>query len=117
MINVRVIELVFCNSDINLQIELSSEQLDLLHKLCEESNPYETGGIVIGRYSDNGVTAFIFEITNSPDDSIREMTSFKRGINGLQKRLDKLWKDNLYYLGEWHYHPNSLPIPSHSDIE
>ena len=70
MINVRVIELVFCNSDINLQIELSSEQLDLLHKLCEESNPYETGGIVIGRYSDNGVTAFIFEITNSPDDSI-----------------------------------------------
>ena len=42
----RVIELVFCNSDINLQIELSSEQLDLLHKLCEESNPYETGGIV-----------------------------------------------------------------------
>lgn len=117
MINVRVIELVFCNSDINLQIELSSEQLDLLHKLCEESNPYETGGTVIGRYSDNGVTAFIFEITNSPDDSIREMTSFKRGINGLQKRLDKLWKDNLYYLGEWHYHPNSLPIPSHSDIE
>lgn len=113
----RVIELVFYNSDTNLQIELSNEQLDLLHKLCEESNPYETGGIIIGKYSDDGLTAHISEISNSPVDSVKKKALFKRGIKGLQKRLDTLWKDGYYYLGEWHYHPNSLPNPSGSDIK
>ena len=112
-----VIELVFFNSDTNLKIELSIEQLDLLHKLCEKSNPYETGGIIIGRYSDDGLTAYVSEITNPPDDSIKKMTSFKRGVNGLQKKLDSLWKDNLYYLGEWHYHPNASSYPSEYDIK
>ena len=82
-----MIRLIFYNSDINLKIELPIEQLDLLHSLCDESNPYETDGIIIGRYSDDGLTAFISEITNSPDDSIKKMTSFKRGINGLKKSL------------------------------
>ena len=35
----------------------------------------------------------------------------------MQIKLDTLWKDNQYYLGEWHYHPNSSPTPSRSDIE
>ncbi len=117
MIDASVIRLIFYNSDINLKIELPIEQLDLLHSLCDESNPYETGGIIIGRYSDDGLTAFISEITNSPDDSIKKMTSFKRGINGLKKKLDTLWKDDLYYLGEWHYHPNSSSTPSEYDIK
>lgn len=112
----RVIELVFYNSDTNLKIELPIEQLELLHSLCDESNPYETGGIIIGKYSDDGSTALISEIINAPDDSIKKKTYFKRGINGLQKKLDSIWGKS-YYLGEWHYHPNSSPAPSRSDIE
>lgn len=109
--------MVFYNSDTNLKIVVPLEQLSLLHKLCEESNPYETGGIIIGRYSDDGSVAFVSEMTNSPNDSIKKMTSFKRGIHGLQKKLDMLWDKSYYYLGEWHYHPNSSPTPSRSDIE
>lgn len=112
-----MIKLVFINSDTNLKIELPIEQLNILHCLCDESNPYETGGIIIGRYSDDGLTAHISEIINSPDDSVKKKAFFKRGINGLQKRLDTLWKDSYYYLGEWHFHPNSSPTPSSSDIE
>ncbi len=87
-----------------------------MHNLCDISNPYETGGIIIGRYSDDGLTALITEITDAPDDSIYDLTSFIRGINGLQKKLDTLWRDRLYYLGEWHYHPNVSARPSITDI-
>lgn len=112
-----VIRLIFYNSDTNLKIELPLEQLDLMHSLCDESNPYETGGIIIGRYSDDGLTAHISEITNSPDDSIKRRSSFKRGIQGLQKKLNMLWGNRYYYLGEWHYHPNSSSFPSEHDIK
>ncbi|MBE6847568.1 MAG: hypothetical protein E7503_05505 [Ruminococcus sp.] len=115
--NARVIELTLINSDANLKIELPIAQLNILHYLCDESNPYETGGIIIGKYSDDGLTAHISEISNSPADSVKKKAFFKRGIKGLQKRLDTLWKDNYYYLGEWHYHPNSMPTPSSSDIK
>lgn len=117
MINASVINMVFFNSDTHLKIELPIEQLNIMHNLCDKSNPYETGGILIGSYSDDSLTAHISEVTNSPNDSVKKKVLFKRGINGLQKKLDTLWKDSQYYLGEWHYHPNSLPTPSHSDIE
>ena len=113
----RVIELVFYNSDTNLKIVVPLEQLSLLHKLCEESNPYETGGIIIGRYSDDGSVAFVSEMTNSPNDSIKKTTAFKRGIVELQKKLDMLWDKSYYYIGEWHYHPNSSSFPSEYDIK
>lgn len=112
-----MINLVLINSDTNLKIELPIEQLNILHCLCDKSNPYETGGIIIGRYSDDGLTAQISEVTNSPADSIKKKAFFKRGVRGLQKKLDMLWKDSYYYLGEWHYHPNSSSTPSHSDID
>ena len=109
--------MVFFNSDTHLKIELPIKQLNIMHNLCDKSNPYETGGILIGSYSGDNFTAHISEITNSPDDSVKKKTQFKRGINGLQIKLDTLWKDNQYYLGEWYYHPNSSPTPSRSDIE
>lgn len=112
-----VIDLLFINTETNLKINLPDDQINILHLFCDESNPYETGGILIGKYSDDSLTAHISEISNSPNDSVKKKTIFKRGVKGLQKRLDALWKDSYYYLGEWHYHPNSLPTPSSSDIK
>lgn len=37
---------------------------------------------------------------------------FFRGIKGLNKLLEKKWKQKKeYYLGEWHLHPGRLPSP------
>ena len=79
--------MVFFNSDTHLKIELPIEQLNIMHNLCDKSNPYETGGILIGSYSDDNFTAHISEITNSPDDSVKKRSLFKRGTNGLQIML------------------------------
>ena len=52
-----MIELILINSDTNLKIELPIEQLNILHYLCDESNPYETGGIIIGGSLKTGTRA------------------------------------------------------------
>jgi hypothetical protein len=42
---------------------------------------------------------------------------FFRGVAGLQKLLDRLWRsDESHYLGEWHYHPASDTTPSNQDL-
>lgn len=82
---------------------------------CAQSNPFETGGILIGNYSLDKVMANVLKITLSPKSSKLSKFSFHRGIFGLKKTLDLAWNDGQYYLGEWHYHPNSLPSPSNMD--
>ena len=32
------------------------------------------------------------------------------------EKLNDAWVQGCYYLGEWHYHPNSLPTPSLTDL-
>ena len=50
--------MVFFNSDTHLKIELPIEQLNIMHNLCDKSNPYETGGILIGSYSDDNLMLY-----------------------------------------------------------
>ncbi len=46
----------------------------------------------------------------------RSFSLFRRGVDGLQRLLDRLWTgDRTYYLGEWHFHPAGAPSPSGID--
>ena len=112
-----MINLMLINYETNMRINLPKDHLNKMLHICNKSNPYETGGIIIGRYSDDNLTANITEISTPTDDSVKQKFAFKRGIMGLQKKLNMLWEKNYYYLGEWHYHPNSSPIPSKADFK
>jgi integrative and conjugative element protein (TIGR02256 family) len=84
---------------------------------CKKSVNKETGGIIAGYYSVNLNTANITYASPQPIDSLQGFCWFKRGVNGLKKRMDNMWYNkNEYYLGEWHYHPNSKPDASKVDI-
>lgn len=82
---------------------------------CDKANPYETGGILIGNYSDDQTTANIIQITSVPKKSKHFKYNFYRSSKGLKEVLDLLWDKGQYYLGEWHYHPNSSAEPSNVD--
>ena len=43
---------------------------------------------------------------------------FERGKIGLKEKLTELYneKTRLIYVGEWHSHPDGLPIPSGTDF-
>ncbi|ELY2492081.1 Mov34/MPN/PAD-1 family protein [Cronobacter sakazakii] len=76
----------------------------------------ETGGILIGSYSEDSSTARIVEATTRPVDSLAGRTTFQRGVRGLRPLLHARWKTGLYYVGEWHFHPGGSPEPSGDDF-
>lgn len=85
---------------------------------CKKAANKETGGILIGYYTDDLTTAVVTESTPPPKDSKSDYTWFYRGIDGLKRLLIRRWKEprRCYYLGEWHYHPAKKVKPSHDDI-
>jgi integrative and conjugative element protein (TIGR02256 family) len=87
--------------------------------LCLVSVGNETGGILIGYYNRQRDCAIVTGCSEPPEDSKRGMNFFHRGIQGLQKWINKLWKleQRRYYLGEWHFHPFSNPSPSSTDTK
>jgi integrative and conjugative element protein (TIGR02256 family) len=92
---------------------------DKLFSACRASYPLETGGVLIGRYNRSRDLAQILSVTQPPRDSRRGRTWFERGTAGLARALERLWSrpgtSRLYYLGEWHSHPDAAPTPSRTD--
>ncbi|EHK7195921.1 TPA: hypothetical protein JZ896_002664 [Escherichia coli] len=97
-------------------VNLSSSSLQQVIEECIKAGMNETGGILIGSYSEDGSTAFIVEATARPADSIARRTTFQRGIKGLKPLLDSRWKTGKYYIGEWHFHPGGSSEPSADDF-
>lgn len=97
-------------------VSLSSSSLQQVIEECIKAGMNETGGILIGSYSEDGSTAFIVEATARPVDSIARRTTFQRGVKGLKSLLDSRWKAGKYYVGEWHFHPGGASEPSSDDF-
>jgi integrative and conjugative element protein (TIGR02256 family) len=98
-------------------VSLSESTIKSMLSWCKKASGMETGGIILGRYSDDLKRAEISRVLGPASDSSSGRTWFIRGIRGLNRLLRMLWtlrKD--YYLGEWHYHPNASPRPSLIDI-
>jgi proteasome lid subunit RPN8/RPN11 len=76
----------------------------------------ETGGVLIGRYSSDLVSAWVEKATAAPSDSEAGPTWFIRGRFGLDRLLRLSWPAGSHYLGEWHSHPAYHPSPSSDDL-
>lgn len=96
-----------------LTVPISGMEVILGH--CIGSEDRETGGIIIGYYSRGHDMAVVTRVSGPPEDSIQKKTWFSRGVHGLQRLLNALWASGEFYLGEWHYHPSSEPVPSGID--
>jgi len=99
---------------------LSMEETFLLEALkkCSDSNLHETGGILVGYYTHAHDCAIVTELSGPPEDSVRKHGLLIRGTRGLQSWIIRLWNEKKhYYLGEWHFHPGGVPVPSQDDIE
>lgn len=99
-----------------LRATLPAKVLDEMLEMCRAAGKRETGGILIGRHSEDRSTAVILETTGRPKDSLFSWATFSRGSHGLRALLESRWSENSFYLGEWHFHPGGSPNPSHQDI-
>lgn len=83
---------------------------------CKDSEAYETGGLLIGRYAEGLRVAVVTECLPAPADSKAGPTWFVRGVRSLNAKLRWRWNAGRgYYLGEWHFHPGGAPVPSNPD--
>jgi integrative and conjugative element protein (TIGR02256 family) len=96
---------------------LKESVLAELVRRCGDSGGKETGGILVGHYSESRDCAFVTDLGPETSDSERGWTTFRRGVRGLQRWLNAQWAGkSRYYLGEWHYHPSASPTPSPADL-
>lgn len=75
---------------------------------ARETQPEETGGIMIGRVDPQRQVVNITEAWPAPRGSDATKTGFTRGLGGLKARIAMLEADTgeqLTYVGEWHSHP------------
>jgi integrative and conjugative element protein (TIGR02256 family) len=97
-------------------VAVEQQHIQQLVRWCVEAGERETGGILIGRYSDRLDLAVVSQVSGPPPDSRGGRSFFERGTRGLQRLLDRVWHRRAeYYLGEWHFHPSSEAIPSGID--
>ncbi|ELT50860.1 Mov34/MPN/PAD-1 family protein [Brucella sp. ZJ1_1] len=99
-----------------VEVRLTDAALRLIETEALASANKETGGILIGRYENDGNVAVVTAATERPADSLAGRAWFQRGISGLTAKLRARWTQGEYYLGEWHSHPGGAPDPSSNDV-
>jgi hypothetical protein len=99
-------------------LQLIDEAWQQIDRECSRSRGIETGGILVGRYTEDCSTVIITEAPPPPTDSDRGSTWFHRGVAGLHTLLKSAWerKPRTHYVGEWHYHPAYIVEPSSDDL-
>lgn len=107
----------FLAADRSVAVDLDDQAIESMRALCVKSARLETGGVVIGRYNEFGDRVVVSKVSGPPRDSRRSAFSFIRGVAGLTNRLRVDWRDGLYYVGEWHFHPFAAPKPSGTDLK
>ncbi|NEI65878.1 MULTISPECIES: Mov34/MPN/PAD-1 family protein [Rhizobium] len=110
------IVVAFHAASATVEVRLTDAALRLIEKEALASANKETGGILIGRYENDGNVAVVTAATERPADSSSGRAWFQRGITGLTAKLRARWAHGEYYLGEWHSHPGGAPDPSSNDI-
>jgi hypothetical protein len=79
-------------------------------RICQEvaSKPgSETGGVIIGRWSDVTETFHVVDLLLAPPDSVFSAREFTLGVEGLSDSLERIVEGAggaLYALGTWHNH-------------
>ncbi len=98
-------------------VRIESDAATSLLTHCRASKRFETGGILVGRYSHDRRLASITAISGPSPDTRAGAFWLIRGVQGLHSWLVSLWKQNAtHYVGEWHFHPFAPPTPSQQDV-
>ncbi|EKF86589.1 Mov34/MPN/PAD-1 family protein [Methanobacterium formicicum] len=105
----------FKSADNKFSVSFTDTILSNIHHECIQAKNKETGGILIGKYSEDRNTAIISKITGPPNGSKQGKCSFKRTPVNLNKILHDKWDLGYRYIGDWHFHPNSSSKPSTID--
>lgn len=95
-------------------VEITREALSTL--TCSRQDRWykkEDGGQLFGEFKD-GICRVVL-VTGAHKSAIRGRCSFCLPFKVEQQEIDTKFSKELHYLGDWHTHPQELPIPSSQD--
>ena len=78
----------------------------------------ETGGLLFGERDDAVGVIWVSEVSGPPPDSTASAEEFTCGIVGTKEMNEEKrgrTRGSVQYLGMWHTHPDSYPLPSSTD--
>ena len=112
---VTVVHAEACEADPH-DIRISGRVSALIDEEIRRCPGVETGGVLVGRYSETTSTFHVVDILPAPEDSARSAMEFILGTSRLRGTLEALHGRSggtLYCLGTWHNHlmesgPSSL---------
>lgn len=80
----------------------------------------ETGGVLFGQIDEYLKIVWIDEVSGPPPDSLASPEGFVCGIDGvaaMHAEKTKRTLGSVSFTGMWHTHPQSLPVPSATDLK
>ena len=102
----------------NINIKLCDNVRRDLNSIYLSNQMFETGGILLGRFSKSLDLIEICEAYEIKTGLFSKMY-YKRNVKRAQKIIDTRWIESdgeINYLGEWHTHPNMRAFASSTDI-
>ena len=99
----------------NVQIQIETHILDAHERLGAEA---ETGGPLYGEWDAALGVLWVDEAGSAPSDSIETANRFLCGVEGLEEDNERLLattRGATGFIGTWHTHPRTAPVPSEVD--
>ncbi|MFC5507901.1 hypothetical protein [Bosea massiliensis] len=99
-------------------VRLSPRVVELIDRDIALRPGVETGGVVMGRYSEIGDVFHVVDILPTPSDSKFSASEFELGVMGLSEALgasSNLYRGAIYPIGTWHNHLTDSG-PSRTDV-
>jgi integrative and conjugative element protein (TIGR02256 family) len=98
-------------------VYFAPQVIDVFERYIQKEHDMEAGGILLGHV--RGRHLEVLEVTVPTPNDQRLKYYFERLLYGHQRIAEQRWRDSnrlIRYLGEWHTHPEDIPIPSGLDI-
>lgn len=100
----------------NLKLVVNDSLLESIYQSSRTHYPKEYGGFLIGKYSDDFKVLYI-EQSITAEIFKSSKLEFTRESNYLKSEFERLFiNEGLYYIGEWHTHPDGEAWYSSTDL-
>lgn len=106
----------FINKETGVKLEISESLFDSLCKYALEYYPSEFGGFLLGKYSTDYKKVYIEDVI-LPKKFKGTPTKFCRSVIGIEDVFKQAYYEKgLFYIGEWHSHPDGNSMFSNDDF-
>lgn len=103
----------------NRRFEISVDAWAVMKRFRQTApDAAEAGGVLLGRHLLDGSAIIVDAVTTPLPGDRRARTRFYRAQRRHQAVIDEAWRTSngtCTYLGEWHTHPEPIPMPSAID--